>query len=119
PYGLRAFDDAPPLAALRSRARHNVLYLSTFSKTFAPGMRVGWVLAPHAVREKLVIASEAQILCPSMYAQSAVNAYFRTMPWQEQLKTFREIYRERRDALLAALAEQMPEGTSWTMPGGG
>jgi 2-aminoadipate transaminase len=118
PYGLLGFDGDPP-PALRSRSRDNVLYLSTFSKTFAPGMRVGWILAPHAVREKLVIASEAQILCPSMYAQSAVTTYFRTMAWREQIKTFREIYRERRDALLAALAEQMPPGTHWTHPGGG
>lgn len=118
PYGLLGFDGASP-PALRSRARDGVLYLSTFSKTFAPGMRVGWILAPHAVREKLVIASEAQILCPSMFAQSAVDTYFRTMPWQEQLKTFREIYRERRDAMLAALAELMPSGTRWTHPHGG
>jgi DNA-binding transcriptional MocR family regulator len=118
PYGLLGFDGDPP-PALRSHSRDNVLYLSTFSKTFAPGLRVGWILAPHAVREKLVIASEAQILCPSMYAQAAVSTYFRTMAWREQIKTFREIYRERRDALLAALAEQMPEGTRWTHPGGG
>ena len=118
PYGLLGFE-GEPLAALRSRAKDSVLYLSTFSKTFAPGMRVGWVLAPHAVREKLVIASEAQILCPSMFAQSAVSAYFRTMPWREQLKTFREIYQERRDALLGALAELMPAGTHWTRPSGG
>jgi DNA-binding transcriptional MocR family regulator len=96
-----------------------VLYVSTFSKTFAPGLRVGWVLAPHAVREKLVIASEAQILCPSMFAQSAIATYFATMPWREQLKTFREIYRERRDALLTALTDLMPAGTRWTHPDGG
>jgi 2-aminoadipate transaminase len=118
PYGLLGFEGDPP-ASLRSRTHDKVLYLSTFSKTFAPGLRVGWILAPHAVREKLVIASEAQILCPSMYAQSAVATYFRTMPWLEQIKAFRELYRERRDALLSALAEQMPAGTTWTNPGGG
>jgi 2-aminoadipate transaminase len=118
PYGLLGFE-GDPLPALRSRSRDHVLYLSTFSKTFAPGMRVGWVLAPHAVREKLVIASEAQILCPSMFAQTAIATYFATMPWCEQLKTFREIYRERRDALLEALTEQMPAGTHWTHPTGG
>ena len=77
------------------------------------------VLAPHAVREKLVIASEAQILCPSMFAQSAIATYFASMPWREQIKTFREIYRERRDALLAALTDLMPAGTRWTRPEGG
>jgi len=118
PYGLLGFD-GEPLPALRSRRRDGVLYVGTFSKTFAPGLRVGWVLAPHAVREKLVIASEAQILCPSMFAQTAIATYFTTMPWREQIKTFREVYRERRDALLSALTDMMPAGTRWTRPEGG
>ncbi|MEU7955851.1 PLP-dependent aminotransferase family protein [Micromonospora humida] len=118
PYGQLGFEgDAP--APLRARRRDGVFYLSTFSKTFAPGLRVGWILAPHAVRDKLVIASEAQILCPSAFAQAAVSTYLSTMPWREQLKVYREIYRERRDALLGALHDQMPGGTTWTRPAGG
>jgi DNA-binding transcriptional MocR family regulator len=118
PYGLLGFD-ADPLPALRSRVRDGVIYLGTFSKTFSSGVRTGWALAPHAVREKLVIASEAQILCPSMLSQSAVTTYFQTMPWREQLKTFRNLYAERRDAVLGALDDFMPSGASWTRPGGG
>jgi DNA-binding transcriptional MocR family regulator len=118
PYGQLGFAGDPP-APLRARRRDGVFYLSTFSKTFAPGFRVGWVLAPPAVREKLVIASEAQILCPSAYAQAAVTAYLSTMPWREQLKSYREIYRERRDVMLRELANLMPAGTRWTRPGGG
>ena len=118
PYGKLGFSgDAP--APLRARRHDGVFYLSTFSKTFAPGFRVGWVLAPPAVREKLVIASEAQILCPSAFAQAAVTAYLSTMPWREQLKSYQEVYRERRDAMLMALADMMPEGTGWTRPDGG
>jgi 2-aminoadipate transaminase len=118
PYGQLSFDGEAP-RPLRARRRDGVFYLSTFSKTFAPGLRVGWILAPHAVREKLVIASEAQILCPSAFAQGAVTQYLTTMPWREQLKTYREIYRERRDALLDALGDLMPPGTTWTTPRGG
>jgi 2-aminoadipate transaminase len=118
PYGQLGFAGDPPLP-LRARRRDGVFYLSTFSKTFAPGFRVGWVLAPPAVRDKLVIASEAQILCPSAYAQAAVTAYLSTMPWRDQLKAYREIYRERRDAMLGALADLMPDGTRWTRPDGG
>jgi DNA-binding transcriptional MocR family regulator len=118
PYGMLSFSgDAP--RPLRARRRDGVFYVSTFSKTFAPGLRVGWVLAPHAVREKLVMASEANILCPSAFAQGAVTQYLSTMPWREQIKTYREIYRERRDALLDALDDLMPPGTSWTHPEGG
>lgn len=118
PYGQLGFDGEAP-RPLRARRRDGVFYLSTFSKTFAPGFRVGWILAPHAVRDKLVMASEAQILCPSAFAQAAVTQYLSTMPWREQLKSYREIYRERRDALLSALADLMPAGTTWTHPGGG
>ncbi|MEV4621723.1 PLP-dependent aminotransferase family protein [Asanoa sp. NPDC049573] len=118
PYGQLSFDGEAP-APLRARRREGVFYLSTFSKTFAPGLRVGWILAPHAVREKLVIASESQILCPSAFAQAAVTTYLSTMPWREQIKTYREVYRERRDALLEALTDLMPEGTTWTRPTGG
>ena len=118
PYGMLSFEGDAPLP-LRARRREGVFYLSTFSKTFAPGLRVGWVLAPHAVREKLVIATEANILCPSAFAQAAVTQYLSTMPWREQIKIYREIYRERRDALLGALHDLMPAGTTWTRPTGG
>jgi DNA-binding transcriptional MocR family regulator len=118
PYGQLSYEGEAPLP-LRARRREGVFYLSTFSKTFAPGLRVGWVLAPHAVREKLVMATEAQILCPSSFAQGAVTGYLTTMPWREQIKTYREVYRERRDALLDALSDLMPDGTTWTSPKGG
>jgi 2-aminoadipate transaminase len=118
PYGQLSFDGEAP-RPLRARRRDGVFYLSTFSKTFAPGLRVGWILAPHAVRDKLVIASEANILCPSAFAQGAVTQYLSTMPWREQIKTYCELYRERRDALLTSLADLMPAGTTWTRPSGG
>jgi DNA-binding transcriptional MocR family regulator len=118
PYGMLSFEGDAPLP-LRARRREGVFYLSTFSKTFAPGLRVGWILAPHAVREKLVMANEANVLCPSPFAQAAVNQYLSTMPWREQIKVYREIYRERRDALLEALHDLAPHGTTWTHPTGG
>jgi 2-aminoadipate transaminase len=118
PYGMLSFEGEAP-RPLRARRREGILYVSTFSKTFAPGLRVGWILAPHAVREKLVMASEANILCPSAFAQGAVTQYLSTMPWREQIKTYCEIYRDRRDALLGALRDLMPAGTTWTHPRGG
>jgi DNA-binding transcriptional MocR family regulator len=118
PYGLLGFDGDPE-PALRSRTDDGILYLGSFSKTFAPGLRVGWVLAPHAVREKLVLASEASILCPPNFTQAIVADYLSTQPWQDQVKVFRELYRERRDAILDALGQLFPAGTSWTRPAGG
>ncbi|WP_254549758.1 aminotransferase-like domain-containing protein [Catellatospora tritici] len=118
PYGRLGFEGEAP-RPLRARRRDGVFYLSTFSKTFAPGLRVGWILAPHAVRDKLVITTEANILCPSNFAQSVVSTYLSTMPWRQQLKTYQQIYAERRDTMLSALADLMPEGTTWTRPAGG
>ncbi|HET9254515.1 MAG TPA: PLP-dependent aminotransferase family protein, partial [Pseudonocardiaceae bacterium] len=66
PYGLLGFD-GQIYPAMRSRAPDNVVYLGSFSKTFAPGLRVGWALAPHAVREKLVLAAESATLCPPAF----------------------------------------------------
>src|SRR5919107_2249902 len=77
PYGLLGFDGGP-LPALRSFDADGVLYLGSFSKTFAPGYRVGFVIAPHAVREKLVLASESAILSPSNASQLAVDTYLVT-----------------------------------------
>jgi 2-aminoadipate transaminase len=118
PYGLLGFD-GEPLPPLRSYDAEGVIYLGSFSKTFAPGFRVGWAAAPHAVREKLVLAAEAAVLCPPSFSQMAVSRYLSTMPWQEQIKAFCELYRERRDAMLDALADMMPPGTRWTHPTGG
>lgn len=118
PYGLLGFDNEPA-PALRSYAPDDVIYLGSFSKTFAPGLRVGWALAPHAVREKLVLAAESAILCPSAFAQALITSYLENHDWQLQVKSFREMYRERRDAMLKGLEERMPEGTAWTHPSGG
>lgn len=118
PYGLLGFDGLVP-RALRADSDEGVVYLGTFSKTFAPGLRVGWAVAPHGVREKLVLAAEASVLCPSEFSQEVVSTYLAEQPWWEQVKAFRELYRDRRDALLRELAVQLPEGTRWTVPGGG
>jgi 2-aminoadipate transaminase len=119
PYGLLGFE-GPPTPAIRARGDdEHVIYLGSFSKTFAPGLRVGWVLAPHAVREKLVLASEASVLCPPALNQMAVTEYLATQDWQGQVEVFKGIYQERRDAMLDALQTLMPAGTRWTHPTGG
>ncbi|WP_173101444.1 PLP-dependent aminotransferase family protein [Actinomadura verrucosospora] len=118
PYGLLGYE-GEPMRALRADDPDRVIYLGSFSKTIASGLRVGWVLAPHAVRAKLVLAAESAILCPSNFSQLAVREYLLTQPWREQIKAFREMYRERRDAMLDALDQLMPDGCTWTRPGGG
>jgi 2-aminoadipate transaminase len=118
PYGLLGFSGEPP-RALRADSDDGVIYLGSFSKTFAPGLRVGWALAPHAVREKLVLAAEASVLCPPAFTQMVVSRYLDTTDWMGQVKVFRELYRERRDAMLQALTAHFPPGSHWTRPDGG
>lgn len=117
PYGLLGFD-GDPMPAMRAIEETGVVYLGSFSKTFAPGYRVGWAVAPPSLREKLVLAQESAILCPSNASQLAVSTYLTNHDWRSQIKAYREMYRERRDAMIGALAEHMPEA-SWTVPGGG
>jgi DNA-binding transcriptional MocR family regulator len=117
PYGLLFFDKPPP-PAIRSADDSGVIYLGSFSKTFAPGFRVGWAVAPHGIREKLVLASEAAILSPSSFSQMVLGNYFEDEDWQGQILTFRELYRERRDAMTKALQTYLPTITHTTPTGG-
>jgi len=118
PYGLLGFDSEPG-RALRADEAEGVIYLGSFSKTFSPGMRVGWALAPHAVREKLVLAQESATLCPPSFNQMAVSAYLTNHDWLGQIKQMREMYRERRDAMMEALDDFMPAACTWNVPTGG
>jgi len=117
PYGLLWFDQPPP-SAIRSVDDSGVIYLGSFSKTFAPGFRVGWVVAPHGIREKIVLASEAAILSPSSFSQMVLADYFSEQDWRGQVDVFRGLYRERRDAMAQALATYLPD-IHHTLPNGG
>jgi DNA-binding transcriptional MocR family regulator len=117
PYGLLWFDTPPP-PPLHTLNPQGVVYLGSFSKTFAPGFRVGWAVAPLAIREKLVLAAESAILSPSSFAHHLISEYFEQVDWHSQIARFRDVYRERRDAMLDALATYLPN-LSWTVPDGG
>jgi DNA-binding transcriptional MocR family regulator len=80
PYGLLGFDGEVP-RAMRADDADGVIYLGSFSKTIASGLRVGWAVAPHGVREKLVLAAESAVLCPSNFAQLTISEYLATQPW--------------------------------------
>jgi 2-aminoadipate transaminase len=117
PYGLLYFDQPAP-QAMRSVDDEGVIYLGSFSKTLAPGFRVGWALAPHAIREKLILANESATLSPNSFGQFVITEYLDQADWKAQIETFRGLYRERRDAMLSALGEYLPQ-LSWTEPDGG
>lgn len=116
PYGLLYFNQPVP-DALRSMD-DNVVYLGSFSKILVPGFRVGYVLAPPAIRDKLVLANESAILCPTSFGQMMISEYLATADWKGQIDTFRGVYRERKDAALAAMHEFLPN-LETTRPDGG
>jgi DNA-binding transcriptional MocR family regulator len=116
-YGLLYFDEKAP-DALRSLDEDGVIYLGSFSKILVPGFRVGYVLAPPSIKEKLVLANESAVLCPSAFSQMMISEYLSTNDWKAQIAVFRNEYRIRRDAALSAMDEFLPELTT-TKPGGG
>jgi DNA-binding transcriptional MocR family regulator len=118
PYGLLGFDGPSP-NAMRAEDSENVIYLGSFSKTIVPGFRVGWALVPQALREKLVIASESSILCPSNFAQMSISSYLANQPWRDQIASFCELYKVRRDTMLESLDSYFPKAARWTKPKGG
>ncbi|MEY3093984.1 MAG: hypothetical protein RLZZ317_487 [Actinomycetota bacterium] len=118
PYGLLGFDRPSP-NAMRAEDSENVIYLGSFSKTIVPGFRVGWALVPQALREKLVIASESSILCPSNFSQMAISSYLADQPWRDQIANFCQLYKVRRDAMLESLDSYFPKSAAWTKPQGG
>ena len=118
PYGLLGFDRPSP-NAMRAEDSENVIYLGSFSKTIVPGFRVGWALVPKALREKLVIASESSILCPSNFSQMAISSYLADQPWRDQIANFCQLYKVRRDAMLESLDSYFPKSATWTKPQGG
>ena len=117
PYGLLYFGDKPP-KALRARDSEGVVYLGSFSKILSPGLRVGYVLAPPAIREKLVLANESAILSPATFAQMLISEYLSVCDWEAQVQSFRDLYRTKRDAALEALEQYLPD-IETTRPDGG
>jgi DNA-binding transcriptional MocR family regulator len=116
-YGLLYFENRAP-DALRSLDEAGVIYLGSFSKILVPGFRVGYVLAPPSIREKLVLANESAVLCPSAFSQMMISEYLSNNDWKAQIGVFRGEYRQRRDAAQAAMKEFLPDLTT-TNPGGG
>ena len=119
PYGLLRYEGEPlpPLYALDGG--EYVLYLGTFSKILSPGIRLGWVSAPGPVLAKIKLGKAATDLCTSSLTQQIVDAYFAEGRWRDYVSDLCAIYRQRRDAMLDALAEFFPREAEWTQPSGG
>lgn len=119
PYGLLRFE-GDPLPTLYSLDGGNfVVYLGTFSKILSAGLRIGWLVSPRPIREKVVLGKGAADLCTSTLTQDFAGHYFRDDNWREYVDELTGIYRGRRDTMIAAMSEYFPHGSSWNKPTGG
>lgn len=117
PYGDLYFE-AEPLPTLRSMDPE-VVYLSSFSKILAPGLRTAFVLGPDELLAKVEIAKQSANLCGSSLDQRVILACLRGGTIEAQKARIRPYYRGKRDVMLDALTGEMPKGVSWTRPEGG
>ncbi|WP_035856350.1 PLP-dependent aminotransferase family protein [Cryptosporangium arvum] len=117
PYGELRYrgEEVAPLAA----GSEQVFHLGSFSKIGAPGLRLGWVRSPADVRPALVVAKQAADLHTSTIDQAAAAAYLAVADVDAHVARLRKAYRERRDAMIAALPSVLPDGSTWTDPDGG
>jgi 2-aminoadipate transaminase len=129
PYGQLRFEGEhlPSIVVLDSQFRDNsapcyrgnVIYLSTFSKTLAPGIRLGWVIAPPEVIRKLVEAKQGSDLHTATFNQMVAYEVSRGGFLDRHIHLIRKVYGERRDLMLAAMDRFFPPEVDWTHPQGG
>jgi 2-aminoadipate transaminase len=118
PYGELRFEgeDILPICALH---KENTIYLSTFSKTLAPSLRLGWIVAPEEVIAKLVQAKQGADLHTSNILQYVTYDICQRGLIRAHVRKIRPVYRERRDAMLKAMEQHFPADATWTRPHGG
>ncbi len=119
PYGLLRYEGAPLPTLRELDGGVYVMYLGTFSKILSPGIRLGWIVAPPPVLEKINLGKQAADLCSSTLSQMVVQAYFEQVRWRDYVESLTETYRARRDTMFDALGETLPPQAEWTRPQGG
>lgn len=129
PYGQLRYEGEhlPPVVVLDDQYQKNgeanyhgnVIYLSTFSKTLAPGIRLAWIVAPKEVISKIVQGKQGADLHTSTFNQMVAYEVARDGFLDEHVRTIRKVYGERRDVMLKSMEEHFPEGVKWTRPEGG
>ncbi|MDY7041545.1 MAG: PLP-dependent aminotransferase family protein, partial [Chloroflexota bacterium] len=119
PYGELRYEGRP-IPTLKAMDHHgHILYLSTFSKTLFPGLRLGWLAAPEQVIERLALIKQLTDLHTNTLGQWALVEFCRRGSLDEHLARLRSAYPRRRDAMCAALERHCPQGMTWNRPEGG
>ena len=108
-----------PVVSIRELAPERTLQLGSFSKVFAPGFRLGWIIGPEELLEQIYVCKQCLDLCPPVLDQYLAAEFMGSGALDANLKNTIEIYRHRRDKMVDLLGRYMPEGVSWTYPEGG
>jgi 2-aminoadipate transaminase len=120
PYSALRLDGEPvDLLAAHPAARERTIVVQTLSKVLSPGLRIGYLRAPEALRGPLTVAKQAADLHTSTITQLAAERWLATHDLDAHIASLATVYRPRRDALLAGLAEHLPAESTWTEPEGG
>jgi len=114
---LRYSGDEVP--TIRELAPERTLHLGSFSKIFAPGFRLGWIIGPEALLEQIYICKQALDLCPPVFDQYLATEFLTSGALDANLVKTKAEYRRRRDLMVSLLEKYMPEGVTWTYPEGG
>jgi 2-aminoadipate transaminase len=119
PYGELRYrgDHIPPIKSFDDENR--VIYMSTFSKVLAPGLRVGWAVADEEILKKLVVAKQSADVCTNLLGQRIAHEYVIRGKIDPQIEKIKKIYGRKLNLMLSGMEEMMPEGISWTRPDGG
>ena len=108
-----------PVPTIYSLAPERTLHLGSFSKIFAPGFRLGWILGPEALLDQIYVCKQSLDLCPPIFDQYIAAEFMGSGALDANLQKSIALYRAKRDKMLSLLEQYMPEGVSWTHPEGG
>ena len=108
-----------PVQSIRELAPERTLQLGSFSKIFAPGFRLGWMIGPEALLEQVYVCKQCLDLCPPVFDQYLATEFLSSGALERKLEKTVDLYRHRRDLMLSLLEKYMPAGVSWTHPEGG
>lgn len=127
-YDLLIVEDTPyknirfsgeKLPSMYSMAPDRVIMLGTFSKTFVPGFRLGWIVAEPNILDRIIVAKQSADLCTPAFSQLVAAKYLASGAYDENLKKTCALYKRKKDLMVKSFEEYMPEGVKWTNPEGG